>query len=236
TRTPIDWEKCPYVPRPSLITDPITAFGQYRSERNKRQTSILDPINRAAIRPDYEVLHQPIKPYIPARDKNRERILNMVRQHIDTVDVGGNTAARTSRDSLDIVLPRKHRAASESLPIKRETYRNEKSGALTPRLDLATDRPGSHRTHGTSDYSYSYKSSVEKSNYDSSNPYSYRPERSSYQSSYESSARSGPGGAYNYSTERTSTTGGGPGGYSYSSTTSGVLPGGTRYRHYSYRV
>uniref|UniRef100_A0A1A9WRF3 Uncharacterized protein n=1 Tax=Glossina brevipalpis TaxID=37001 RepID=A0A1A9WRF3_9MUSC len=134
TRTPIDWEKCPYVPRPSLISDPITAFGPNRLERNKRQkTSILDPINRAAIKPDYEILHQPIKEYVPARDKNRERILNMVRQHIDTVEVGGNTAARTSRDSLDVVLPRKHRAASNSLPIKRETYRNEKSGALVTR-------------------------------------------------------------------------------------------------------
>ncbi|XP_037807663.1 protein anoxia up-regulated-like isoform X6 [Lucilia sericata] len=104
----------------------------------------------------------------------------------------------------------------------------------TPRLDLCSSAPGTHRTRGSNDYSYSYKSTVEKNSYDSSNPYT-RPERSTYESSYESSSRSGPGG-YNYSTERSSTSGGGPGGYSYSSTTTGNLPGGTRYRHFSYRV
>lgn len=128
----MDWEKCPFVPRPSLISDPVTAFGRRRPEQEK-QNSILDPINRAAIKPNYRVLNEPIQPYVPARDKNRERILSMVRRHIDTVDAGGNTAARTSNDSLDTVLPRMHRAASESLPVRRETYRNEKSGALVTR-------------------------------------------------------------------------------------------------------
>ncbi|CAD6994767.1 uncharacterized protein CG45078 isoform X3 [Ceratitis capitata] len=129
SKTPIDWEKCPYVPRPSLVSDPVTAFGSYRPEREQRKRSILDPINRAAIKPNYRLLNEPIKPYVPARDQNRERILNMVRQHIDTVEAGGNTAARTSRDSLDAVLPRLHRAASESLPVRKETFRNERSGA-----------------------------------------------------------------------------------------------------------
>ncbi|XP_069969192.1 uncharacterized protein CG45078-like isoform X5 [Bactrocera oleae] len=129
SKTPIDWEKSPYVPRPSLVADPITAFGTYRPERAQRKSSILDPINRAAIKPNYRILHEPIKPYVPARDQNRERVLNMVRQHIDTVEAGGNTAARTSRDSLDTVLPHLHRAVSESLPIKREIFRNERSGA-----------------------------------------------------------------------------------------------------------
>ncbi|XP_037947210.1 uncharacterized protein CG45078 isoform X3 [Teleopsis dalmanni] len=130
TRTPVDWEKCPYVPRPTLIADPVTAFGARRPEREYRKKSILDPINRAAIKPSYRVLNEPIKPYVPARDKNRERVLDMVRQHIETVEAGGNTAARTARDSIDTVLPRLHRAASESLPVRRETYRNERSGAM----------------------------------------------------------------------------------------------------------
>lgn len=133
TKTPIDWEKCPFVPRPSLISDPITAFGRCRPERQMPKSSILDPINRAAIKPSYKVLNEPIKPYVPARDKNRERILTMVRQHIDTIEAGGNTAGRTSRDSLDTVLPRLHRAASESLPVRRETFRNPKSGAMVTR-------------------------------------------------------------------------------------------------------
>ncbi|SPP83221.1 Hypothetical predicted protein, partial [Drosophila guanche] len=218
-RTPIDWEKVPFVPRPSLISDPVTAFGVRRAEHEQRKRFILDPINKAAIKPNYKIAYEPIEPYVSTRDKNRTRILSLVRQHIDTVEAGGNTAARTSRDSLDSQLPRLHRAASESLP--------------TPRLDLCTDRPGSHRTRASSDYSYNAKSTVQNSSYDSSNPYS-RPERSTYSSTVEKTSRSGPGGSYNYSTERTSTTGAGPGGYSYSSTTSGNLPGGTKYRHFSY--
>ncbi|XP_073812504.1 uncharacterized protein CG45078-like isoform X4 [Musca autumnalis] len=133
TPSSIDWEKCPFVPRPSLISDPITAFGRREPEHLKQRNSILDPINKAAIKPNYRVLSEPIQPYVPARDKNRDRILNMVRRHIDTVEAGGNTAARTSNDSLDTVLPRVHRAVSESLPVRRETYRNDKSGAMVTR-------------------------------------------------------------------------------------------------------
>ncbi|XP_020814629.1 uncharacterized protein CG45078 isoform X3 [Drosophila serrata] len=129
-RTPIDWEKVPFVPRPSLISDPVTAFGVRRPDHERRKHSILDPINRAAIKPNYRLAYEPIEPYVSTRDKNRTRILGMVRQHIDTVEAGGNTAARTFRDSLDSQLPRLHRAVSESLPVRRETYRNEKSGAM----------------------------------------------------------------------------------------------------------
>lgn len=101
-------------------------------------------------------------------------------------------------------------------------------------MDLCTERPGHHRSHGSSDYSYSYKSSTETQKLNSTDPYS-RPERSSYSSTVEKNSRSGPGG-YNWTTESKSTTGSGPGGYSYSSTGYGSLPGGSRYRHYSYRV
>lgn len=134
-KKPIDWDKVPFVPRPTLISDPVTAFGKYRPEREYRKNYILDPINRAAIKPSYRVLNTPIKPYVPARDQNRERILNMVRAHIDTVEAGGNTAARTARDSIDTVLPRLHRAASESVQtvVKRETYRDPRSGASVTR-------------------------------------------------------------------------------------------------------
>lgn len=101
----------------------------------------------------------------------------------------------------------------------------------TPRLYLSTERPGSHRSIQKSESSYTYKSASSASN----DPYS-RPEHSSYSSTYENSSRSGLGGNYNWTTERTSTTGSGPGGYSYSSSASGRLPGGTSYRYYSYRV
>ncbi|XP_017472023.1 PREDICTED: uncharacterized protein LOC108363240 [Rhagoletis zephyria] len=129
-KTPIDWEKCPYVPRASLVADPITAFGSHRPDSERRKCSILDPINREAIKPNYRILHEPIKPYVSARDRNRERILNLARQHFDAVEAGGTTTARISRDSIDAILPRIHRAASENLkPVRRESYRNERSGA-----------------------------------------------------------------------------------------------------------
>lgn len=114
-------------------------------------------------------------------------------------------------------------------------FHNFVSFLQTPsRHYVVRDEPSRVAKSAEQVYSYSYNSSS-----DSSNPYS-SPSSRSYTSS-ESVSRSttgGPGG-YSYSSERTSRTrGDGPGGYSssYSSTTSGVLPGGTRYRHYSYRV
>ncbi|CAH1974417.1 unnamed protein product [Acanthoscelides obtectus] len=97
------------------------------------------------------------------------------------------------------------------------------------------------RSYRTSEqnYSYSYNSNVDSSSNRYGDPYG--PTNRSY-SSNESVTRSnigGPGG-YSYSTERSSRSRGDgvPGGYSssYSSTSSGRLPGGTTYRHYSYRV
>nr|CAH7724284.1 unnamed protein product [Callosobruchus chinensis] len=96
------------------------------------------------------------------------------------------------------------------------------------------------RSYRTSEqnYSYSYNSNVDSSSNRYGDPYG--PSSRSYTSS-ESVTRSntgGPGG-YSYSTERSSRSRGDgvPGGYSssYSSTSSGRLPGGTSYRHYSYR-
>lgn len=105
----------------------------------------------------------------------------------------------------------------------------------SPRYYVVRDSPDSRSAE--QQYSYSYSSASERN---SNDPYSYRPNTRSYESS-ESVRRSTGGGpgSYSYSTERSSRTrGDGPGGYSssYSSTTSGRLPGGTSYRHYSYRV
>lgn len=105
----------------------------------------------------------------------------------------------------------------------------------TPRYYVVTDTPDARRA-AEQQYSYSYTSNTERS---SGDPYS-RPSARSYTTSERvtRSSAGGPGG-YSYSTESTSRSrGDGPGGYhsSYSSTTSGRLPGGTSYRHYSYRV
>lgn len=108
----------------------------------------------------------------------------------------------------------------------------------SPRYYTVRDSPDRSRRAAEEQYSYSYNSTSESSNR-YGDPYS-RPSVSSYASSetVKRSAGSGPG-SYSYSTERSERTrGDGPGGYSssYSSTTSGRLPGGTSYRHYSYRV
>jgi len=85
-------------------------------------------------------------------------------------------------------------------------------------------------------YSYSYINN--SSNTSSSDPYSSRPQKATYSQESVIKRENGPYGSY--STERSTKTssGGGPGSYrsSYESTTSGRLPGGTSYRHYSYRV
>jgi len=96
--------------------------------------------------------------------------------------------------------------------------------------------PDRNRRQAEEVYSYSYSSD---SSSRSGDPYSRPQVRSS--SSVETVSRSstgGPGG-YSYTSERSSRNrGDGPGGYqsSYSSTSTGNLPGGTSYRHWSYRV
>uniref|UniRef100_A0A1Y1LC69 Protein anoxia up-regulated n=1 Tax=Photinus pyralis TaxID=7054 RepID=A0A1Y1LC69_PHOPY len=104
----------------------------------------------------------------------------------------------------------------------------------TPRYYVVNDTPD--RRTAEQQYSYSYNSSTDRSSGDG---YS-RPSARSYSTNERVTRTSsgGPGG-YSYSTESSSRSrGDGPGGYhsSYSSTTSGRLPGGTSYRHYSYRV
>lgn len=93
------------MPRPSLIADPITAFGK-RKPRNEEQKSILERINREGIRPNQEVLNRPIQPYISARDETRNRVLSEVRRSADIRAGGGSAALITDKFSMDNVLPR----------------------------------------------------------------------------------------------------------------------------------
>ncbi|KYQ47931.1 hypothetical protein ALC60_12889 [Trachymyrmex zeteki] len=86
----------------------------------------------------------------------------------------------------------------------------------TPRHYVVRDYPETGVRSAQEQYSYSYTNTNSSS---STDPYT---------------------GHGSYSTERSTRTssGGGPGSYrsSYESTASGRLPGGTSYRHYSYRV
>lgn len=114
-RREVDWEKVPFVPRPSLIADPITAFGK-RKPRNEEQKSILDRINREGIKPNQEVLNRPIQPYISARDETRNRVRSEVRRSADIRAAGGSAALITDKFSMDNVLPRLHNTASAKTP------------------------------------------------------------------------------------------------------------------------
>ncbi|XP_022913085.1 protein anoxia up-regulated-like isoform X14 [Onthophagus taurus] len=106
----------------------------------------------------------------------------------------------------------------------------------SPRYYTVRDAPDTSRRAAEQQYSYSYQSTSERS---SGDPYS-RPVTRSYTNTERVSRTSGDGpGGYSSTSERSSRSyGDGPGGYhsSYSSTTAGRLPGGTSYRHYSYRV
>ncbi|XP_055589411.1 uncharacterized protein CG45078-like isoform X11 [Uranotaenia lowii] len=109
TRRGVDWEKVPFVPRPSLIPDPVTAFGKHQPRRQER-VSILEAINREGIEPDPRVLARPIDDYMSPRDRNRSRILNeSIRQ-----EYARETGHTRDLDSMDKVLRRVHGEA----PIK----------------------------------------------------------------------------------------------------------------------
>ncbi|XP_055714831.1 uncharacterized protein CG45078 [Phlebotomus papatasi] len=106
TRNEVPWEKVPYVPRPSLIADPVTAFGKKKPKHEERK-SILDPINRAAIKPK-ESLLRPLQPYVSAREKTRESVLREMKRQEGLREAGGSLAASTDPRSMDSILPRLH--------------------------------------------------------------------------------------------------------------------------------
>lgn len=116
------WEKVPFVPRPSLIADPITAFGKRKPinyvEQPPKKISILEKIKRESIKPDPEVLARPIAPYVSAREVTRNKILEQVRKNAEKRELGGSAAIVTDRNSMDIVLPRAHKAQSWTAPVK----------------------------------------------------------------------------------------------------------------------
>lgn len=130
-RRDVDWEKVPFVPRPSLIADPITAFGK-RKPRSEEQVSILTKINREGIRPNPEILEREIHPYISARDSTRNRVLSEVRRNAEIREGGGSAALITDKFSMDKILPRVHNTAAVKDP-HRHVFFSEPSKYLHPR-------------------------------------------------------------------------------------------------------
>lgn len=111
TRRGVDWEKVPFVPRPSLVPDPVTAWGKSQP-RKQAHVSILEAINREGIEPDPRILARPIDDYLSPRDRNRCRILNeSIRQ-----EHARATGHSSDLDCMDTVLRRLHREA----PVKPE--------------------------------------------------------------------------------------------------------------------
>lgn len=109
-RREIPWEKVPFVPRPSLVPDPITAFGKRKPDKREvkeERKLICSPSERAKIKP--KELVAPPKPYVSAREATRERVFSAIKKE----SIGLN-------DSMDVVLPRLHKVAElPDLPYKR---------------------------------------------------------------------------------------------------------------------
>lgn len=101
----IPWEKVPTVPRPSLVPDPVTAFGKrppaYVLQSSRPEKMIITPLRKASIRPS--VLIMPVKPYVSPRDATREHVFDILRNR-DLVP-----KELPSSDAMDVVLPKLHK-------------------------------------------------------------------------------------------------------------------------------
>ncbi|EGK96904.1 AGAP013481-PD [Anopheles gambiae str. PEST] len=106
TRRGVDWDKVPFVPRPSLIPDPVTAYGK-RQPRKEARVSILETINREGIEPDPRILARPIDQYRSPRDLNRQRIANELHRR----EYNRATGHTTDADNVDTLLRRVHGTA-----------------------------------------------------------------------------------------------------------------------------
>lgn len=93
----------PFVPRPSLVPAPVTAFGR-RSPRGAR-ASVTDPVVRQNIAPLPESKLRPLAPYVSPRDQTRARVLAAVgaRGRCLEADPLG-----TPRGHMDVLLAQAH--------------------------------------------------------------------------------------------------------------------------------
>ena len=99
-RNGVNWDKVPFVPRPSLVPDPITAFGK-KKNRSEVRESILKPINREAIQADPKYL-KPLEPYVSPRDQTREKVLGAIRRK----------DFEKGAQNMDVLLPKLHGTAT----------------------------------------------------------------------------------------------------------------------------
>lgn len=91
------------MPRPSLVPDPITAFG--RRSRPGVRASVLDPVTQQNIAPLPESKLAPIAPYVSPRDRTRARVLAQVGQRERAYEAD---PLGTPRDHMDVLLAQAH--------------------------------------------------------------------------------------------------------------------------------
>lgn len=94
------------MPRPSLVPDPVTAFG--RRTRPGARASVLEPVTKQNIAPMAESKLRPLAPYVSPRERTRERVLASIGQRERAYEAD---PLGTPRDHMDVVL-----AAAHGLP------------------------------------------------------------------------------------------------------------------------
>lgn len=105
------WDKVPFVARPSLIADPITAFGKRKpllSDSDKRREISIVQRLKAEIKPKPQSQLRPLEPYKSPRDLTRDKVFDEIHHHQRVRDAGGLGSYLTDKQSLDVVLPRLH--------------------------------------------------------------------------------------------------------------------------------
>lgn len=117
------------MPRPSLIADPITAFGKRKplnpDSITQREGSIVQRL-KAEIKPKPESHLRPLEAYKSPRDLTRDKVANEIRYHQRVRESGGLNPYLTDKQSLDVILPRIHGNSSHS----RELHSREFNGPI----------------------------------------------------------------------------------------------------------
>lgn len=108
--------------RPSLIADPITAFGKRKPLNNqaqptRREGSIVQQLKKEIV-PKAQSQLRPLEPYKSPRDLTRDKVSNEIRHHQRVRESGGITPYLTDRTSLDMVLPRLHGSSNSFFPTR----------------------------------------------------------------------------------------------------------------------
>lgn len=116
-RRDVNWDKVPFVARPSLIADPITAFGKRKTlnpDQPARREGFCVQRLKAEIKPKPMSSLRPLETYKSPRDLTRDKVANEILYHQRYRESGGLTSYCTDKNSLDVVLKRVH--GSSSLP------------------------------------------------------------------------------------------------------------------------